>query len=214
MLYVYAQSDGPNSFCLVPDDEGGAVLATEHLIALGRKRIAHITGPERFEAVRLRRNGYRKALKRGGLQAREDFYLSGTWSEEWGRDAVGKLFASPKDVPDAIFCGNDQIARGVADSLRERGIVVPDAVSIVGFDNWEIVAGATRPPLTSIDMNLKELGHEAGRGLIDLIAGKVLSGVMAASLQSGRSRVLRRSRSPPPPAAKSEEASGAPSSAS
>ena len=88
------------------------------------------------------------------------------------------LHGPAKDVPDAIFCGNDQIARGVADSLRERGIAVPDAVSIVGFDNWEIVAGATRPPLTSIDMNLKELGHEAGRRLIDLIAGKVLSGFM------------------------------------
>ena len=178
VLYVYAQSDEPNSYCLVPDDEGGAVLATEHLVALGRKRIAHITGPERFEAVRLRRNGYRKALRRGGMQPREDFYLSGAWSEEWGRDAVDRLFTSRKDVPDAIFCGNDQIARGVADSLRERGIAVPEAVSIVGFDNWEIVAGATRPPLTSIDMNLKELGHEAGRRLIDLIAGKVLSGVM------------------------------------
>ena len=178
VLYVYAQSDEPNSFCLVPDDEGGALLATEHLVALGRKRIAHVTGPERFEAVRLRKNGYRKALKRGGLPAREDFYLSGTWSEEWGRDAVERLFTSRKDVPDAIFCGNDQIARGVADSLRERGIKVPEEVSIVGFDNWSILAEATRPPLTSIDMNLKELGHEAGRRLIDLIAGKVLSGVM------------------------------------
>jgi LacI family transcriptional regulator len=178
LLYVYAQSEEPNSFCLVPDDEGGAVLAIEHLIALGRKRIAHVTGPERFEAVRLRKNGYRKTLKRAGLDRHDDFYLSGTWSEEWGRNAAEALFAVRQSAPDAIFCGNDQIARGVADQLRERGVNVPDDCSIVGFDNWSILAEATRPPLTSIDMNLKELGHEAGRRLLDLIAGKVLSGVM------------------------------------
>jgi len=73
--------------------------------------------------------------------------------------------------PDAIFCGNDQIARGVCDALRERGIVVPDAVSVVGFDNWEIIAEATRPPLTTVDMNLVELGRAAGSHLIRLIAG-------------------------------------------
>jgi LacI family transcriptional regulator len=177
VLYVYAQSDDPKSLCLVPDDTGGAVLATEHLIGLGRQRIAHVTGPERFEAVRLRRNGYRKALRQARMVPPKDFYLPGSWSEEWGREAVARLFAKGRDVPDAIFCGNDQIARGVADSLRERGVGVPEEVSIVGFDNWSIVAAATRPPLTTIDMNLKELGHEAGRQLIDLIGGKELFGV-------------------------------------
>ena len=79
--------------------------------------------------------------------------------------------------PDAIFCGNDQIARGVADALRESGVAVPGAVAIVGFDNWEIIAEATRPPLTSVDMNLKDLGREAGRQLMELIAGERLKGV-------------------------------------
>ena len=65
----------------------------------------------------------------------------------------------------------------MADHLREQGIDVPGDVSIVGFDNWEIIAEATRPPLTTVDMNLKELGREAGRRLIDLIGGAELSGV-------------------------------------
>ena len=177
VLYVYAQSDDPNSLCLVPDDEGGAVLATEHLIVLGRRRIAHVTGPERFEAVRLRRNGYRKALRRARFTQPDGFYLTGTWSEEWGREAVARLFRTKKTAPDAIFCGNDQIARGVTDWLREREIAVPIEVSIVGFDNWAIIAAATRPPLTTVDMNLKELGREAGRHLIDLIAGRGSAGV-------------------------------------
>ena len=75
---------------LLPDDEGGAVLAVEHLAALGRKRIAHITGPEHFEAVRLRRSGYRSALAEAGLPEIDGFYLSGVWSEAWGREAVAQ----------------------------------------------------------------------------------------------------------------------------
>jgi LacI family transcriptional regulator len=161
----------------VPDDEGGDALAVEHLIKIGRKRIAHITGPERLEAFRLRREGFRKALASHGLVEPKNGYLPGVWSEDWGREAVARLFGSSRGAPDALFCGNDQIARGSADELRERGIAVPDSVSIVGFDNWAIVAEATRPPLTSIDMNLKELGHEAARRLIDMIDGKRLRGV-------------------------------------
>ena len=99
------------------------------------------------------------------------------WSEGWGREAVAQLFRARRKPPDAIFCGNDQIARGIADALRERGVAVPDAVAIVGFDNWEIIAEATRPPLTTIDMNLSDLGREAGRRLIGMIAGEHMSGV-------------------------------------
>src|SRR5947209_6694831 len=177
VIYVLAQVADAEACCLVPDDEGGAVLATRHLAMLGRKRIAHVTGPERFEAVRLRRDGYRKALVEAGLSPSEDDYLPGVWSEGWGREAVATLFNPRRARPDAIFCGNDQIARGIADALRERGVGVPDAVSLVGFDNWEIIAEATRPPLTTVDMNLVELGREGGRRMLDLIAGKPWKGI-------------------------------------
>ena len=177
VIYVFSQVEDADACCLVPDDEGGAVLATLHLVKLGRKRIAHVTGPEHFEAVRLRRNGYRKTLAEAGLAEPDGCYLPGDWSEAWGREAVAALFNAGRQRPDAIFCGNDQIARGIADALREMGVDVPDAVALVGFDNWEIVAGATRPPLTSIDMNLVEPGREAGRRLLDLIAGGTWKGV-------------------------------------
>lgn len=177
MIYVFSRIDDPDAFCLLPDDEGGALLAAEHLIGLGRRRIAHITGPERFEAVRLRRDGFRKALASAGIDESDGFYLPGVWSEGWGREAIAQLFRGRRQVPDAIFCGNDQIARGAADALRERAISVPDAVSIVGFDNWEVMADATRPPLTSVDMNLKDLGRQAGLRMLDMIAGKHLHGV-------------------------------------
>ena len=177
VVYVFSQADDPDALCLLPDDEGGAVLAVEHLAGLGRRRIAHITGPEHFEAVRLRRNGYLTALAAAGLPALDGFYLPGVWSEAWGREAVDRLFDGGAEPPDALFCGNDQIARGAADALRERGVGVPGDVAIVGFDNWEVMTLAARPPLTSVDMNLKALGREAGDRLIDMIAGKRVSGV-------------------------------------
>ncbi len=177
VLYVFSQTDDPVACCLLPDDEGGARLATEHLIGLGRTRIAHVTGPERFEAVRLRTKGYLDALAAAGLKSRDGFYLSGVWSEAWGREAVDRLFRSRRNAPDAIFCGNDQIARGTVEALHERGIAVPDAVSVVGFDNWDVMVEATRPQLTSVDMNLKNLGREAGRWLLEMIAGKHQRGV-------------------------------------
>jgi LacI family transcriptional regulator len=177
VVYVYSQIDDPGALCLLPDDQGGAAIACAHLAGLGRRRIAHVTGPERFEAVRRRRAGFQEAIVRAGLPLDAAPTLTGEWSEAWGRASVGPLFKVKRRAPDAIFCGNDQIARGVVDGLRERGIAVPADIAVVGFDNWKVIAEACRPPLTTIDMNLKQLGREAGRRLIDMIAGRSHAGV-------------------------------------
>ena len=122
VLYVYSQSDEPGALGLVPDDEGGAVLAVEHLADLGRRRIAHVTGPERFEAVRLR-SAAGAPRWRAGLPE-PPALLGGEWSEAWGRRPWSG-FSRRATAPDALFCGNDQIARGMADALRERGDGIP-----------------------------------------------------------------------------------------
>jgi LacI family transcriptional regulator len=176
VVYVYSRPDDHSAVALIPDDEGGARLALRHLLATGRRRIAHVTGPERFEAVRLRHKGYIEELEVAGITPNASFYLPGTWSETWGREAVDKLFAGSAETPDAVFCGNDQIARGVADALRERDISVPGQVAIVGFDNWNIMTDATRPQLSSVDMNLSTLGREAGRLLLAMIGGERAAG--------------------------------------
>ena len=173
VVYVFTHADEDDALSLLPDDEGGAFLATQHLAALGRKRIAHVTGPERFEAVRLRFQGYRRALKDHGLNEQ---VLHGPWSEAWGREATNRLFSGAAPKPDALFCGNDQIARGVVEALRDLGIAVPKEVSIVGFDNWEVMTEAARPPITSIDMNLNALGREAAEQLIAMISGQQIRG--------------------------------------
>ena len=126
-----------------------------------------------------------------GLPELDGFYLAGVWSEAWGREAVARLFDSGRGAPDALFCGNDQIARGAADALRERGIAVPDDVAIVGFDNWDVMALAARPPLTSIDMNLQRprAARPASR-LLEMIAGRAAARRPAAALHAGRARIL------------------------
>jgi LacI family transcriptional regulator len=177
VVYVFSQVESPDALCLLPDDEGGARLAVSHLAALGRRRIAHITGPERFEAVRLREMGWRKALGEAGLKAGASNRLAGQWSEAWGREAAQNLMSRPRDAPDALFCGNDQIARGALDALREMGLAVPDDVAVVGFDNWGVMAEAARPAITSVDMNLEALGREAGASLMEMMGGRALKGV-------------------------------------
>jgi LacI family transcriptional regulator len=177
VIYVFSQVENPDALCLLPDDEGGARLAVNHLIALGRRRIAHITGPETFEAVRLREKGFRAALEEAGLAARISDCRPGRWAETWGREAVRILFSRRRAAPDALFCGNDQIARGAVEALREMGVAVPDDVAVVGFDNWNVMTEATRPPLTSVDMNLGALGSEAGAALLEMISGRAVAGV-------------------------------------
>ena len=160
--------DGP---ALLADDRAGARLGTAHLAALGRRRIAHVSGPRGFAAVRLRHAGFDDALRDAGLA--DAGALFGDWSEGWGWEAVARLYQGPPagPRPDAIFCGSDQIARGVVDALAQRGLRVPADVAIVGFDNWEVLATASRPPLTTVDPCLKALGVLAGETLMGMIDG-------------------------------------------
>jgi LacI family transcriptional regulator len=176
VVYAMAQSEDRQDLSVLPDDEGGGYLAIEHLVSQGRCRIGHITGPETFEAARRRANGASSALARAGRAIAGDQVLFGGWSEAWGREATSLLLAKEPST-DAIFCGSDQIARGAADVLRELGREVPGDVALVGFDNWEVMAEACRPPLTTIDPNLGEVGRVAARELLAAIEGPTPGGV-------------------------------------
>ncbi len=183
VVYAMTQSEDRQDLSVLPDDEGGGYLAGEHLVAIGRLKIGHITGPERFACSRRRANGAITALAEADLQLAGGEVLFGEWSEGWGREAAASLLER-EPATDAIFCGSDQIARGVADHLRETGRRVPDDVALVGFDNWDVMAESCRPPLSTVDPNLTELGRVAARELLAAIEGGSTGGVrtVAANL--------------------------------
>lgn len=167
-VYALSPSTDPLDASVVSDDAGGAALAIEHLLGLGRTKIAHVTGPAHHAAARDRAQGTLDLLGRAGLSPIGDRVHYGDWSEAWGRRAAEAVLRTAPDT-DAFFCGNDQIARGVADTLRERGKRVPEEIAIVGYDNWDTMALAARPPLTTIDMDLGEIGRIAALRLLAAI---------------------------------------------
>jgi LacI family transcriptional regulator len=177
VVYAYTRVPDPEALCLLPDDAHGARLATEHLLRAGRRRLAHVTGPASWEAVALRRDAMDQVLAERGMRLPDQRVLYGSWLESWGYEAGMELLGEDPAV-DGVFCGNDQIARGVIDALHGRGVHVPDDVAVVGFDNWEVVADAARPPLTTVDMNLHDLGREAAMRLLAMVDGERQSGVI------------------------------------
>jgi LacI family transcriptional regulator len=78
---------------------------------------------------------------------------------------------------DGIIAGNDVLARGVLDVARSKGLKVPADVAVIGFDNWDILCEDSWPPLSSVDMNLQELGRRAARALVDAIGGRPSEGI-------------------------------------
>jgi LacI family transcriptional regulator len=176
VVYVMTQAEDGSSLSLIPDDVQGGEIAIRHLLTSGRSRIAHITGPDRFLSARQRADGVQKALSEAGLGIAAGQVMFGEWTEAWGRQAAHAVLRADPDT-DAIFCGSDQLARGVSDALRESGRRIPDDIALVGYDNWDVFALTTRPPLTTVDMRLKELGRVAARRLLASIESEPSHGL-------------------------------------
>jgi LacI family transcriptional regulator len=174
VVYAYAPSEDPDDMSVVSDNVLGGRQVGEHLLACGRTRVAVVTGDASYGAAHDRVAGVRSALDAAGVPITGE-PLYGAWTEEWGRTAAALVLAQHPDV-DGIVCGSDQIARGVLDQLRESGRRVPEDVAVTGHDNWEILALNARPHLTSVDMNLEEVGRRAAALLFDAIEGQVRSG--------------------------------------
>ncbi|MFF0340086.1 LacI family DNA-binding transcriptional regulator [Kribbella sp. NPDC004875] len=171
VVYAFSPSIDPADTSLIVDDHGGAASTVRHLLSLGRERIAHVTGPDSHHSARVRA----AATVTAAGDALTCAPLHGEWSERWGRHAVDLLLRTQPDV-DAITCGSDQIARGVCDRLRELGRSVPDDIAVTGYDNWPVMALASRPPLTTVDMELEALGRHTANLLLDAIGGRTHPG--------------------------------------
>ena len=176
VVYAYAPSTDAQDCSIVADAAASGRLAVEHLLSLGRRHIALIAGDPTYGAACQRVDGAMAQLASAGLEPAGGEALFGSWSEGWGHGAMRTVLQRQPEV-DGVVCGNDQIARGVIDTLRDAGRAVPADVSVVGHDNWEILVQGTRPPLTSIDMNLQTIGRLAAERLHEAMDGLANPGV-------------------------------------
>jgi LacI family transcriptional regulator len=155
--------------CISIANEAGARALVKHLIALGHRRIATITGPTRNADAMLRVKGYRTALRAAGLPHGAELEIRGDFSERSGYEAVPRLL-SLKPRPNAVFAANDYMAIGVLGALSDAGVKVPDDIAVVGFDDIAM-ARYLNPPLTTVHVDASRLGELAVHRLLEAARG-------------------------------------------
>lgn len=157
---------------VVSDDRLAMKLAVDHLVSLGHRRIAHLAGPQNLPTGVGRRQGVEQALRDRGLELASVEECEG-YSREAGRAAMQRLLDGHRQ-PQAVVCCNDLVALGAYDVLRERGIRVPQDISITGHNDMPLV-DMVDPPLTTIRLPHRELGWRAAEMLFDGIEGRAPS---------------------------------------
>ncbi len=147
------------------DDEGSARRATDHLIALGHRRIGFISGSEEYDLSNWRIDGWREAMTAAGLQT-DDLLARGDFSYESGIAATNALLAL-KESPTAIIASSDQMALAALDTVTKRGLKVPQDISLISFDNTPVVR-FTEPQLTAVDQPIAATFSKAVELLITM----------------------------------------------
>jgi LacI family transcriptional regulator, repressor for deo operon, udp, cdd, tsx, nupC, and nupG len=174
------------------DNREGGRLAVRHLSDLGHRAIGHVRGPDNNVLSGAREAGMREALAQCGLPSREDWFFPGDFTLDAGAAAARRWLAL--DVrPSAVFCSSDEMACGFIGEVQRRGLRVPRDVSVVGFDDIEIVAHVT-PPLTTIRQPRSLIGETAARLMLGLIAEEP---VAAADVVLPVELIARGSTAPP-----------------
>ena len=172
----------------------GAHLAMAHLLELGHRRIASITGPRGWVATEDRRRGYHAALAAAGILPSPELEVEADFEIGGGIDAAGSLLDLP-EPPTAIFAFNDNIAIGTIQAARARGVRVPEDLSVVGFDDIEHATIVT-PALTTVRQPLAEMGRTAVSLLIRLLERQSFE---TLRVELGTRLVVRESTAPPRP---------------
>ncbi|GAB4452891.1 MAG: LacI family DNA-binding transcriptional regulator [Armatimonadaceae bacterium] len=152
------------------DNVAGIRLAVAHLVEQGHRRIAHLTGDMDMVSVLVRRQAFVEATGAHGISTPEAYIRICRYSGERTEEAVHELLQLP-EPPTAIVAGNDAIAMAAMTAARERGLSVPEQLSVVGFDDIPSAQLVT-PALTTVRQPLREIGTEAMRLLQDLVEGK------------------------------------------
>lgn len=178
---------------VVTNDHLGAAEAARHLVELGHRRIAMITGPELFRSTHERGRGFARGLSESGVSLAPDMVVGGAYTFESGVEAA-RVLLDRKDRPTAIFTGNDEMALGVYQAARDAGLDIPTDLSVVGFDDVPM-ASRVWPNLTTVRLPIRDMGRMAAE---KLLAGS--RGLDPARLEQPEVRpalVARDSSAPP-----------------
>jgi len=150
----------------------GGFAATQHLLLLGHRRIAYLGGPAVAAANQARAHGYRAAMEARKAPVRGAYVRPGEFTYQTGVLGAAALLGLT-EPPTAVFAGNDEIALGVIETARTRGLRVPEDLSVVGFDDT-LLARMASPPLTTVRQPLREMGGVALRTALRLADGEKL----------------------------------------
>lgn len=193
--FVVIDTDGeppPDVPTVGSDNWNGGLVATRHLLELGHRRIAAISGPGDMLCSRARLDGYRTALEEAGVAFDPALVRSGDFEVESGYRSGRELLDLP-ERPTAVFAGSDMQAIGLLRAAQERGISVPRDLSVVGYDDLPL-ATWTAPALTTVRQPLLEMATTATRLLLDLARGET---PMARRVNLATGLVVRESTAPP-----------------
>lgn len=160
----------PKTSCVGVDNTKGAFMAVEHLIRLGHKKIAFINGHKDAYVSYERLDGYYLALNRFGIPIDEDLVIYSDFTSKGGEKAAEKLLETKKEFT-AVFCASDLMAVGAMETFDSLGIVVPEKISVMGFDDINI-GQYVSPKLTTIRQDREKIGESAANVLVNLINGQ------------------------------------------
>ena len=163
-------------YCSVSGDNfAGGKLATEHLISLGRQRIAFLGGPSYEIEVQHRLAGYEEALNEAGGEIDSDLIEHGDFSNTSGAEAMKRLLKKAPEV-DAVFVNSDLMAIAAMDAIREQGRRVPEDIAVVGYDDLSI-SEHSNPPLTTVRQNIPLAGKLLAQNLIEFLQTGMVTNV-------------------------------------
>jgi DNA-binding LacI/PurR family transcriptional regulator len=165
-------AEDPDVSWVSGENTGGAAEAVAHLIDLGHRKIACVTGPADQTASETRFKGYREALAEAGIPLDLNIVASGDFTQIGGYQAMKSILRHDGDIS-AVFASNDVMAFGVMRALREAGLVIPDDVSVLGFDGIPLTQYVD-PPLATVRQPISELGSAIVEVLVEQMNGKSL----------------------------------------
>lgn len=176
---------------------GGALAATRHLLELGHRRVANVSGPQSALNARARFDGWRAAMDAAGAPVDPGLVFHGDWLFEDGLEQACRMLRLP-DPPTAFVTGNDVQAMGVYQAVASMGLRIPQDVSVVGFDDLPMPHRALppTPPLTSVRQPLREMSATATRMLVGLTRGEPPA---QDRVEFATRLMVRGSTAPPPP---------------